>query len=75
VDAEVDVGGEVMHSNGPVDLTLRDANVKAASMRYDGATGRWTFYDATLYLDATPGEDDTGLRPSVGLSPAPESAP
>lgn len=75
VDAEVDVGGESMHSKGAVDITLRDANVKAASMSYDGATGRWTFHGATLHLEATPGEEPVALRPAVGLRPVPETRP
>ena len=74
VGAEVDVGAETMLSHGEVDLTLRDANVKAESMSYDGDTGRWTFHRATLLLNATPGEQTAGLRPSVELAPA-ETAP
>ena len=75
IDAEVDVGAETLHSKGAVDLTLRDANVTADSMHYDGATSRWTFYNATLNLNATPGETAAGLRPSVGLAPETQVSP
>lgn len=75
VDAEVDLAGEAMHSKGPVDLTMRGMNVKAASMSYDGATGRWTFSGATLLLNATPGEQAAGLRPSVSLPADAETTP
>lgn len=67
---EVDVGRESMFSKGAVDLTLKDANVTADSMSYDGTTGRWTFHGATLVISSTPGEAPVDLRPSVDLAPA-----